>query len=253
MAPEKTDAAPAPYRPYGADLKETRPYSPCRAACPAHTDVQAYVGLIAQGRYTEAFEVITAPNPIASVCSMICHHPCEQSCRRCGIDDPLAVRHLKRFAIEQAKEYRRAKRRLARKTKGKSVGIIGSGPSGLTAARDLIDMGYGVTLYERQPVLGGMLAVAIPPYRLPREVLKEDIDDVVSKGLEVKTGFEVGRDARLDDLAKKHDAVLVAIGLSLSRSLNIPGVDGPGVLLAIPYLEDVALGRKPALGKNVLV
>ncbi len=242
-----------PYRPYGADLKETRPYSPCRAACPAHTDVQAYVGLIAQGKYTEAFEVITSVNPIASVCSMICHHPCEQSCRRCGVDEPLAVRHLKRFAIEKSKDYRRAKRKLVQKTKGKSVGIIGSGPSGLTAARDLADLGYSVTLYEKHPVLGGMLAAAIPPYRLPREVLKEDIDDVVSKGIEVKTNFEVGKDAKLDDLAKKHDAVLVAIGLSQSRSLNIPGVEGPGVLLAIPYLEDVAFGRKPALGKKVLV
>src|SRR5512143_4165373 len=253
MAEQKTDELPKPYRPYGADMKETRPYSPCRAACPAHTDVQAYVGLIAQGKYTEAFEVITSVNPIASVCSMICHHPCEQSCRRCGIDEPLAVRHLKRFAIEQSKDYRRAKRKLIAKTKGKSVGIIGSGPSGLTAARDLANLGYNVTIYERHPVLGGMLATAIPPYRLPREVLQEDIDDVVSKGVEVKTGFEVGKDAKLDDLAKKHDAVLVAIGLSLSRSLNIPGVDGPGDLLAIPYLEDVAFGRKPELGKSVLV
>ncbi len=242
-----------PYRPYGADIKETRPYSPCRAACPAHTDVQAYVGLIAQGKYTEAFEVITSVNPIASVCSMICHHPCEQSCRRCGVDEPLAVRHLKRFAIEKSRDYRRAKRKLVQKTKGKSIGIIGSGPSGLTAARDLADLGYSVTLYEKHPVLGGMLAAAIPPYRLPREVLKEDIDDVISKGVEVKTNFEIGKDAKLDDLAKKHDAVLVAIGLSLSRSLNIPGVEGPGVLLAIPYLEDVAFGRKPALGKKVLV
>lgn len=242
-----------PYRPYGADIKETRPYSPCRAACPAHTDVQAYVGLIVQGKYTEAFEVITSVNPIASVCSMICHHPCEQSCRRCGVDEPLAVRHLKRFAIEKSKDYRRAKRKLVQKTRGKSIGIIGSGPSGLTAARDLADLGYSVTLYEKHPVLGGMLAAAIPPYRLPREVLKEDIDDVISKGVEVKTNFEIGKDAKLDDLAKKHDAVLVAIGLSLSRSLNIPGVEGPGVLLAIPYLEDVAFGRKPALGKKVLV
>ncbi len=252
MAPEDTCTA-EPYRPYGAEIKETRPYSPCRAACPAHTDVQAYVGLIAQGKYTEAFEVITSVNPIASVCSMICHHPCEQSCRRCGVDEPLAVRHLKRFAIEKSKDYRRAKRKLVQKTKGKSVGIIGSGPSGLTAARDLADLGYSVTLYEKHPVLGGMLAAAIPPYRLPREVLKEDIDDIISKGVEVKTNFEIGKDAKLDDLAKKHDAVLVAIGLSLSRSLNIPGVEGPGVLLAIPYLEDVAFGRKPALGKKVLV
>ncbi len=241
------------YRSYSADMKETRPYSPCRAACPAHTDVQAYVWFISQGRYNEAFDVITAPNPIASVCSMICHHPCEQACRRCGVDEPLAIRHLKRFAIERSLDYRRSKRRLVQKTRGKSIGIIGSGPSGLTAARDLAALGYNVTLYERHPVPGGMLASAIPPYRLPREVLKEDIDDIVSMGVEVKTNFEVGRDAGLDSLAKKHDAVLIATGLSRSRSLPIPGVDGPGVLLAIPFLEDVAFGRRPKLGSKVLV
>ena len=242
-----------PYRPYGAEIKETRPYSPCRGACPAHTDVQAYVALIAQGKYTEAFEVITSVNPVASVCSLICHHPCEQSCRRCPVDEPLAIRHLKRFAIEKSRDYRRAKRRLIAKTKSKTIGIIGSGPAGLTAARDLVDLGYGVTIYERHPVLGGMLASAIPPYRLPREVLKEDIDDVISKGVEVKTNCEIGKDVKLDELTKKHDGVLIAIGLSLSRSLNIPGVEGPGVLLAIPFLEDVAFNRKPTLGNSVLV
>lgn len=241
------------YKPYGAEIKETRPYSPCRAACPAHTDVQAYVGLIAQGRYHEAFEVITAPNPIATVCSMICHHPCEQSCRRCGVDEPLAVRHLKRFAIEESKEYRRNKRKLVEKTRGKSIGIIGSGPSGLTAAKDLASLGYNVTIYERHPVLGGMLSSAIPPYRLPREMLKEDIDDVLAKGIDVKTGCEIGKDITFEQLTKEHEAVLIAVGLTLSRSLNIPGVEGPGVLLAIPFLEDVAFGRKPSLGKKVLV
>ncbi len=241
------------YRPYGAEIKETRPYSPCRAACPAHTDVQAYVGLIAQGRYTEAFEVITSVNPVASVCSMICHHPCEQACRRCAVDDPLAVRHLKRFAIEKSLDYRRSKRKLVQKTKGKNIGIIGSGPSGLTTARDLAEFGYSVTIYERHPVLGGMLASAIPPYRLPREVLKEDIEDVVSKGIEVKASCEIGKDVKFDDLTKKHDAVLIAIGLSQSRSINIPGVEGPGVLLAIPFLENVAFNREQTLGNKVLV
>ncbi|MBI4838309.1 MAG: FAD-dependent oxidoreductase [Nitrospirae bacterium] len=253
MLLNKTETITQPYKPYGAEIKETRPYSPCRAACPAHTDVQAYVSLIAQGRYTEAFEVITSVNPIASVCSMICHHPCEQACRRCIVDEPLAVRHLKRFAIEQSKDYRRRKRRLIQKTKNKSIGIIGSGPSGLAAANDLAELGYSVTIYERHPALGGMLASAIPPYRLPGEVLKEDIDDVIAKGIDVKTNCEIGRDIKLEDLAKKHDAVLIAIGLSLSRSLNIPGAEGAGVLLAIPFLEDVAFNRKPALGKKVLV
>jgi len=236
-----------------AALKETRPYSPCRAACPVNTDVQAYVGFIAQGRYTEAFEVIRSVNPIASVCSMICHHPCEQSCRRCSVDEPLAVRPLKRFALESSLAYRRNKRKLVEKTKGKSIGIIGSGPSGLTAANDLADLGYQVTIYERHPVLGGMLASAIPPYRLPREILKEDIDDVISKGITVKTSCEIGKDITMKEILAKHDSVLLAIGLSQSRSLNIPGVEGPGVLLAIPFLEDVAFSRKPALGKKVLV
>jgi len=241
------------YRERVAALKESRPYSPCRAACPAHTDVQAYVGLIAQGRYNEAFDVITSVNPIASVCSMICHHPCEQACRRCAIDEPLSVRHLKRFAVEKSTEYRRSKRRLVEKTKGKSIGIIGSGPSGLAAADDLASFGYSVTIYERHPVLGGMLAAAIPPYRLPREALKEDIDDVVAKGIEVKTNCQIGRDVKFEDIIAKHDAVIIAAGLSKSRSINIPGVEGPGVLLAIPFLEDVAFERKPELGRKVLV
>jgi formate dehydrogenase beta subunit len=236
-----------------AALKETRPYSPCRAACPVNTDAQAYIGFIAQGRYTEAFEVIRSVNPIASVCSMICHHPCEQACRRCSVDEPLAVRPLKRFALEKAEDYRRSKRRLVEKTKGKSVGIIGSGPSGLTAANDLADLGYRITIYERHPVLGGMLASAIPPYRLPRKTLQEDIDDVLSKGIEVKTNCEIGKDITMKEIVSEHDAVLIAVGLSNSRSLNIPGVEGPGVLLAIPFLNDVAFDKKPALGSKVLV
>lgn len=236
-----------------AALKETRPYSPCRAACPVNTDVQAYVGAIAQGRYTDAFEVIRSVNPIASVCSMICHHPCEQACRRCAIDEPLAVRHLKRFALESSAEYRRNKRKVTEKTKGKSVGIIGSGPSGLTAANDLADLGYKVTIYERHPVLGGMLASAIPAYRLPRETLKEDIDDVIAKGVDVKLNCEIGRDITMNEIIANHDSVLIAVGLSDSRSLNIPGVEGKGVLLAIPFLTDVAFEKKVDLGNKVLV
>lgn len=235
------------------EIKDKRPYSPCRAACPVHTDIQAYIGLISKGLYNEAFDVITAHNPIASACSMICHHPCEQACRRCAIDEPLAIRHLKRFAIEKSLDYRRSKRKPIEKFRGKSVGIIGSGPSGLTAANDLASIGYNVTIYERHPVLGGMLASAIPPYRLPRELLQEDIEDIISKGIEVKTNCQVGKDISLNDIISKHDAVLIAVGLSLSRSLNIPGVEGPGVLLAIPFLTEVSFGGKPALGDNVLV
>ena len=120
MARSQTTQEKGNYRPYGAEIKETRPYSPCRAACPAHTDVQAYVGLIAQGRYTEAFEVITSVNPVASVCSMICHHPCEQACRRCAVGRPSGGPAFKAVrSREISGRYRRNKRKLVQKTKGK--------------------------------------------------------------------------------------------------------------------------------------
>ena len=253
MASNDNNSVTETYRSQVAGIKDSRPYSPCRSACPAHTDVQAYVGLIAQGRYNEAFEVITSVNPIASVCSVICHHPCEQACRRCSVDEPLAVRHLKRFAIEQSKEYRRSRRKAIPKTRNKSIGIIGSGPSGLTAANDLAELGYGVTIYERHPVLGGMLSTAIPSYRLPRDLIQEDIDDVLAKGVKAKTGCNIGSDVMFAELAREHDSMLIAVGLSDSRSLNISGVDGPGVQLAIPFLTDIALGRTTELGNNVLV
>jgi NADPH-dependent glutamate synthase beta subunit-like oxidoreductase/coenzyme F420-reducing hydrogenase delta subunit len=211
------------------------------------------VWLIGEGRYAEALDVIRSVNPIASACSLICHHPCEQECRRSAVDEPIAIRHLKRFALEQATKYRRGKRKAVPKTRGKSVGIIGSGPSGLTAADDLADLGYTVTIYERNPDLGGMLSAAIPTYRLSRDSLKEDIDDVLAKGVEAVTGFEIGKDATLNELTEKHDAVLIAIGLSLSRSLNIPGVDGEGVLLSLPFLFNAAYKKPMKLGEKVLV
>ncbi|MBC8234807.1 FAD-dependent oxidoreductase [bacterium] len=241
------------YYAYGTDIKERNPYPPCRSACPVNTDVQGYVALIAQGRYAEAFEVIQQVNPIASTCSLICHHPCEQECRRNDVDEPLAIRHLKRFALEQAAEYRQNKRKLVPQTKEEKIAIIGSGASGLTAANDLADLGYKVTIFERNEDLGGLLTSAIPPYRLPREAMKEDIDDILAKGVETKTNCEIGKDLTLNDLTQEYDAVLIAVGLSQSRSLNMPGVEHPNVLLALPFLNDVAHGRKPELGNKVLI
>jgi len=228
-------------------------YPPCRDACPVKTDVQSYLWLIGQGKYAEALDVIRSVNPIASVCSLICHHPCEQACRRCEVDQPVSIRHLKRFALEQGTEHRRSLRKAIPKTQGKSIGIIGSGPAGLTTADDLALLGYDVTIYEKNPDLGGMLSSAIPTYRLSRDALKEDIDDVLAKGVEAHTGFQVGRDATLGELKEKHDAVLIAVGLSLSRSIPIPGVDAPGVMLAIPFLFNANYGKPMELGRKVLV
>lgn len=228
-------------------------YPPCRDACPVNTDVQSYVGYISEGKYDEALDVIRTVNPIASACSLICHHPCEQACRRCDVDEPVSIRHLKRFALERATEHRRAKRKKVPKTRGKSIGIIGGGPSGLTAANDLADLGYSVTIYDKNPDLGGMLSGAIPTYRLSREALKEDIDDVLSKGVEAVTDCDIGKDVTMKELSDKHDSLLIAVGLSDSRSLPIPGVEGPGVHLAIPFLFDAIYDKKIKLGKSVLV
>jgi len=234
-------------------VPEKTHFPPCRDACPVNTDIQSYVWLIGEGRYEEALDVIRSVNPIASACSLICHHPCEQQCRRCDVDQPVSIRPLKRFALEQATEYRRKKRRAVPKTRDKSIAVIGSGPSGLTAANDLADLGYGVTIYEKNPDLGGMLSSAIPTYRLSREALKEDIDDVLSKGVESVTDCNIGHDITLEELKEKHDAVLIAVGLAESRSLPIPGVEGPGVLLAIPFLFNAAYNKPTGMGKNVLV
>jgi len=237
----------------GCSLPQKTHLPPCREACPVKTDVQNYVWLIGQGKYNEALDVIRSVNPIASVCSLICHHPCEQACRRCEVDQPVSIRHLKRFALEQGTEHRRSLRKAIAKTQGKSIGIIGSGPAGLTTADDLALLGYDVTIYEKNPDLGGMLSSAIPTYRLSREALKEDIDDVLAKGVEAVTNCNIGTEISMDDLNKKHDAVLIAVGLSLSRSIPIPGVDGPGVMLAIPFLFNANYQKPMELGENVLV
>lgn len=225
----------------------------CSAACPVHTDTREYVQRISRGDYEGALDVLLEVNPFPSVCGRICHHPCESECRRKAIDSAVSLRMLKRFVVENTKDYRAARRGKPKQTKQGSVGIVGSGPSGLTAARDLALLGYRVTVYEKGSALGGMLAHAIPRYRLPVDALTEDIEDILATGIEVRTRCEVGRDVRFEDLRKEHDAVLLAIGLSQSHSLPIPGVDSEGVILGIPFLWDVANGLRPELGARAMV
>ncbi|MDP6107148.1 MAG: FAD-dependent oxidoreductase [Candidatus Brocadiia bacterium] len=225
----------------------------CRAACPVRTDTRAYVDLIAQGRYIEAFEKIRATNPFPSVCSLICHHPCEEKCRRQFVDTPVALRNLKRFAVEQALEHREAARVKAGITRTETVGVVGSGPAGLTVAHDCIKQGYAVTVYEALPRPGGMLACGIPKYRLPDDALQQDIDDITALGVEVRTGIRVGADVSLEDLRAQHDAAVIAVGLSESRDLPLENHDHPDVLLGIPFLRDTALGNPPEMKEHVLV
>lgn len=217
-------------------------WSPCQYACPVHADIRGYLDLISKGQFKEALEVIREVLPFPTVCGRICHHPCEGECRRKDIDKALAIRDLKRFVAEWDYGEKPARKK-ARQAKEK-VAIIGGGPSGLTAGLDLAKMGYQPTVFEKFPSLGGMLVSAIPSYRLPRELIEKDIKEILSFGIEVKNKMEIGRDISFEDLFRKgFKAILIACGLSESRSLPLPGFDNPGVLLALPFLKASAFNN----------
>jgi len=238
-----------PKIPEGVGLAAT-----CMAACPVHTPTQAYVQAIAEGRYEDAMDLLLSANPFSSVCGRICHHPCEQNCRRTAVDQPIGLRQLKRFVMDQTREFRKKRKLKAGPAKGKKVAVIGAGPSGLTAARDLALEGYQVTVFESSDSPGGMLGKAIPRYRLPYDVVMEDINDILALGVVLKTNTAIGKDLTFADLRQQgFNAVLIAIGLAQSRSLGIPGIDSKGILLAIPFLKAAAEGVAVKLGEKVVV
>ncbi|MCL5958149.1 MAG: FAD-dependent oxidoreductase [Chloroflexi bacterium] len=227
-------------------------FSPCIVACPLHTDVQGYVSLIAQGKFSEALALVRETNPLARSLGRICAHPCETKCRRAQVDQAISVCALKRVAVEYGID--RAPSPPVQKLDQK-VAIIGSGPSGLTAAYELAQMGYHVTVFEKQQELGGAFRYGIPIYRLPREELDKDLERFSSLGVEFRTGVEVGKDVKLSDLKEQgYGAILVSVGLSISRGLPIPGADHTDVLLALPFLADSATDRPTIVpGREVVV
>ncbi len=253
----ESGAEPQTYKAYvHKRLKEdTLPH--CTGACPANVDVSGQNALVAEGKYLEAFEIVQERNILPGVLGRICHHPCEGRCRRGYYDEPVSIKFLHRFIAEEARKTRRKnnpklKREL--KKREEKVAIIGSGPSGLAAAFDLAKEGYQVTIFEKQKFPGGMLAIGVPLYRLPRDVLLFDIERVKGLGVEIRTGVEVGKDLTIKDLKKQgFKAILIAVGLQVSRSLPIPGIDLDGVLLAVPFLKAVNSGEKVKIGKDVIV
>jgi heterodisulfide reductase subunit A-like polyferredoxin len=224
--------------------------APCSSSCPIDTSVQAYVALIAAGRFEEAANVIRSENPLPSICGHVCFHPCEPSCNRGAVDFPLNIRALKRFAIDQHPEPDVPADIPAT---GKSVAIIGSGPAGLSAAHQLALRGHEATVYESLPVLGGMLAVGIPDYRLPPDVLKRDLDAIRSLGVTFRTNSAVGREVSADQLAGDFDAVFVATGAHNSRRLDIPGEDCEDVIHGVDFLRKLTLGEPAPVGKRVVI
>jgi NADPH-dependent glutamate synthase beta subunit-like oxidoreductase/coenzyme F420-reducing hydrogenase delta subunit/NAD-dependent dihydropyrimidine dehydrogenase PreA subunit len=209
-------------------------YPPCQGGCPVHTDVQEYVRQISVGNYDKAVEAITAPNPLASVCGMICAHPCETECRRKDVDEAVSIRALKRFALENGNWPEVS---IAEVTRSEKVAVVGGGPAGLAAARELSELGFSVTIFERSPEAGGAITNFIPHYRLPMEAMRKDISRVADLGVEIRTGVELGKDISIDDLANEFQAIVLALGLPTSRAIPIPGSDAKDVLLALPFLN----------------
>jgi len=227
-------------------------WPPCRATCPAHADIRGYLEAIGKGQYAEALEIIREVLPFPGACGRICHHPCERECRRNDVDEAPAIRPLKRFVAEY--DYPDPPKIEPPVQDKDKVAVIGAGPSGLTAALDLAKLGYKPTVFEKQPVAGGMLATAIPTYRLPKSVLQKDIDYILAHGIELKTGVEIGKDITMDKIRSDgFKAIIIAVGLSKSVTLPLDGADAKGVHLTLPFLEDFAFDRKPDIGKEVIV
>jgi NADH-quinone oxidoreductase subunit F len=227
--------------------------SPCQSGCPAGIDVPSYVALIGQGRYAEALELIREDNPLVSVCGYVCPAPCEGKCRRGGADQPLAIKTLKRFVADFAREqgYTGPEANIFRDEK---VAVIGSGPAGLTAAYYLAKEGYPVTVFEATEALGGMLRLGIPRFRLPREVFDFDLENIARQGVTFQTNTRIGVDLTLDDLKQQgFQAVFLGTGAHQEVRLGIKGEDLEGVWPGVEFLKRMALGEEIPLGERVAI
>jgi len=273
------------YRVALADTEYWRAQIKCQYACPVHTDARGYVRAIADGDYERAYLIARGPNPLASICGRICGAPCEAACRRGSIDEPIAIRALKRFACERfgveasagsaetkleslkaatgprtdddIDELRHLLRFIADakfpKPEGERIAVIGSGPAGLAAGHDLALMGFRPTIFEMEPRAAGMLFTGVPDYRLPEDLIRAEIAVIEALGVEVRCNTEIGKDVSFDDLRRDFAAVIIACGAKRSRPLPIPGVDAIGVMGGVDFLRDVALGKKVELGQRVIV
>ncbi len=266
----------------------------CQYACPVNTDARGYVRAIAAGDFESAYLIARGPNPLASICGRVCGAPCEAACRRSAIDDAVSIRALKRFVTERfgpesftretLKPIELLKRAFGLRNRreclggeelaslrgflsedrwgagdGARIAIIGSGPAGLAAAHDLALLGFRPTVYEMEPIPAGMLAVGIPEYRLPRELIRAEVEVIRALGVEFICNTQVGKDVSLEHIRRNHKATIIAIGAKRSRAIPIPGGDGPGVLGGVEFLRDVALNNRessstlPRMGRRVLV
>jgi len=231
-----------------------RKLPPCRAACPAHVNVQGYVSLIQKGKFEEAVELIRRDMPFPAICGRVCFSPCEDACARVNLDQAVAIRALKRIVADIEREQGRVKPEPIPKTHTEKVAVIGAGPAGLTAAYELAKMGYPVTVFERMPEPGGMMHYCIPNFRLEKFVVANEIAYIKDIGVEIKTGTEFGKDVTLESLRSEgYKAVFLAIGTQLSRKMKVPGEELEGVIHVLEFLRAVSLGQHVDVGERVAV
>lgn len=231
-----------------------RKLPPCRAACPAHVNVQAYVSLIQRGKFKEAVEIIRKDLPFPAICGRVCFSPCEDACARVNVDQAVAIRGLKRLVADIEREQGRVKGKSVPKKYSEKVAIIGAGPAGLTAAYELAKMGYPVTVFERMPEPGGMMRYCIPNFRLEKFVVANEIAYIQDIGVEIKTGVEFGKDVTLESLREEgYKAFFIAIGAQLGMKLNVPGEELEGVISAVDFLRALATGKPLSVGERVAV
>lgn len=236
----------------------------CQDACPVHTNACGYVTAIAEGRYEEAYKIARATNPFASICGRVCGAPCEVNCRRGDLDSPVTIRALKRYVNEQfgpesgdfTHYHAGANERMLSPNRGdfERIAVIGAGVSGLTVAHDLTRLGYKVTVFEANSDPGGMLMVGVPIYRLPRELVRAEINAILSMGVELKCNMKLGRDFTIQSLREEgYKAIFLGVGLPKGRKLPLPGSDTPGVFDGLEFLKAFNEGKPMELGKKIVV
>lgn len=225
--------------------------SPCNEACPAGVNIQGMMRLVSQGKFKEAAEQFRQEHPLPSITGRTCFHPCELGCNRADFDEPISINAIERRVGDEALKYKT--KNPNKGSKKERIAVVGSGPSGLTAAFYLAMLGYGVTVYEQMPEAGGVLRYGIPSYRLPKDILAAEVENIAGVGVEFVYNTALGKDITLEELKKKFDAVYIAVGVWRSKKLGAPGEDGPGVMSGLEFLRKVNSGEKVEIGRRVAV